>query len=300
MPSQTAPKTRSHAETPEERSLSPDPDVQLKFTLPKEEVKISKFAGKPEELVEAWIHSYVKTTTRLQWSDKARKMNVEFYLTGRASNWYDAKYRDAPPASWKDFCDDFRGKFYTEHYRERISNLLLTCRQRHGESIDAFETRFQELCDEVDMDMSEAVRVDKFIAKLREPMRTSMMSSVLTSWEQAVMIAQKIEDGQPTARTSDSRQESRPRRSPREKTEYRRPRPPDEELRKLRTATDEPICWKCEKPGHVAKFCRARNQGSRFDDKKKQHVAPSKTKQVSLADKIPAEYPKEVLPNPRG
>lgn len=175
----------------------------------------------------------------------------------------------------------------------------MACRQGHSESVEDFARRLRELCNEIDKNMSEEFRVEKFVQKLRPQLGVHVMASKPTTWADAVEIAQALEHRMLTDRTSDSRQETRPR-SPRAKDKHHRQRPPAEDLRKLRTATDEPICWKCEKPGHVARFCREKNPVNRSDTRQKQHTATNKIKQMSNVDRVPDEYPKGFLPNPRG
>jgi hypothetical protein len=153
-------------------------DARTKPTFPKEASQIPKFAGEPEELVNAWLRDYVKTTLRLDWTDADRAKNVEFYLAGTARTWSKHKYRKAPPASWKEFCDDLRQEFCTVGYRKELVGRLAASQQRRDETAARFADRLQDLCDEVDENMDEEMRVEYFVTGLRYQLSVLMMSNV--------------------------------------------------------------------------------------------------------------------------
>jgi hypothetical protein len=195
----------------EEKSRASDPEARVKPVFPKEEIQIPKFAGEPEELVEAWIRDFVRTTMRLRWTDEDRAANVEFYLRDTALDWCKTEYPTAPPDSWKKFCDQLRKYFFIPDYKNQLLSRLVNCSQRNNEPFKDFVRRLRELCDEVDEDMDEETRVNHFINKLRSPLDSHLLSSKLTSWSDAIALARSLEVRHPPARTFDSRQKDRPR-----------------------------------------------------------------------------------------
>jgi len=239
--------------------------AQLPPVVPKAQVEVPEFAAGPNESVDKWIREFVLATRKLRWDDKHRAKNVDVYLTETALRWYNHRYHEAAPTDWESFCADIQTEFRPPNYELQLQRRLNACHQGRSETVEAFAYRLQELCDMVDTGMDENLQIKYFIAGLQGYLAERVFPHQPTDWNGAVRIARLYETGRKlnleSVNTVNSHKSFRSSHSP-IKAEYNEHKKRVERSNSLRTADNQPICWKCKKPGHVAKFCRAKGQRS--------------------------------------
>jgi len=287
------------------------PVAQLSPVVPKIKVEIPEFTSGLEKSVDEWIREFTVATRKLRWDDGYRVTNVDIYLKETALRWYNHKYRNKAPTSWEEFCADIRERFRPPNYEIQLHRRLADCRQSRNEPVETFAFRLQELCDLVNTEMEKELRIKYFLAGLNGYLFERVFPHKPTEWDDAVNTACLYEvsrqGNEQTMATNNSARNNYKSSYIPVKSEYRERTQNNKELNSPRTTTNRPICWKCDKPGHVAKFCRARNPENRPDDQQKQYTIKKEPIQVSSVSLLPdadeekpADHPKGVLPNLRG
>lgn len=239
-----------------------------------------------------FIRSYERAAIANGWDDTYKINYLGTFLEGAANTWYN-KYSLHPAnanKTWKDIGEDFTREFGGENPLQKMKYRLSTRRQQAKEDIRAYFYDLQVLASEVDPNMDDGVFKEYFENGLH-PSYFQMyyvMSGKNTTMQELKTIVHKLselkersqmneltdqttfltlEEG-PRWRQQTTERQHQPwwdRRVANGRYRYSRGfnnrgyggRTTSYRMPNTRTNEGRPICWQCNRAGHLAAFCRS-------------------------------------------
>lgn len=274
-----------------------DQAVQVRELMPI--VVPNKFGGTAKESVTRFLKQFERAAFANQWTEETKLAYLPCYLEGAALDVYDEL--EAEDLTYEDACQRLKEAFQTAQLEEKAFFDLTTRKQRWNEDVQEFISEMVRLCLRVNPTMDEkektqyvlralndkrvvekvALMDNTTVVKLRKNIMKVEMSQRLMNEQGGSPGPSGSSGRQPMDRheTQDQSYEIRKlqeRIKQLETTQGRRNNSnyykypshqnsvePKREIKRERTEDGRVICFSCNRPGHYARNCTAKNDAHR-------------------------------------
>lgn len=235
------PRHRSAGHVTIARDVTPDsPRTTLDAADPFRYFDIGKFTGRDGELARAFLKRFEKLAQKMKWDDDTKALVFAGKLRGQASTWY-AKLPDDVAYDWDKLTQEFTVEYSGKKPGATPVYQFNECKQGTL-SVRSYAEKFRAICTSHDLDLNDQFVKDFFVCGLRPELqafvRINADKSLLTLIQYAAEIEPHLH--------SQPRQREAPRTTP-----Y-----PSDPIRNPRATDGSPICRRCNRAGHIAKYCR--------------------------------------------
>lgn len=256
---------------------------QEEVTIEKEHIQPLRpkyFSGEKWENVNEFIKNYRRTAKANKWSDDTKLLQLPCFLKGAALDWFETIEEDY--TEFEEVIEQLKSIFTNANHEEQLHYRLSTRVQQKGEDVWKYYHEMLRLCKEVSPEMQETEKI-RFVLKGLQPkilekvnlmnnatledLRNNIRKVEATSF---LLGHSSQEPGPSTSTERDeisrlreqiSRLESRLQgRNFSNYTSYKKASQPVQVKKESgRTQDGRVICFNCNKPGHYAKNCFAKN-----------------------------------------
>lgn len=244
-------------------------------------IKLNELVMKPDSFdglkppARRWIDDYERCAKANSWSESVMVTYFPTFLKGRALDWYMAlaQRKISSSSNWPEVRQVFIRHYLGEADRQYIKRQIEHCYQKEKEPVTIFIPRLLRLVMLIEPNKAEEDLVELVKDKLRSSYQEKLATHVITTLDQLNDTCLKIECGMMAARNAASR-ESRegrtenPRNRP-DRFNKNKSKESDDSKRDNRPKGKTPVCFRCEKRGHLSTECRSKTKrdGSELNDK---------------------------------
>lgn len=241
------PRHRSTGHITITRDVTPDsPRITMDAADPFRYFDIGKFTGRDGEVARAFLKRFEKLAQKMKWDNDTKALVFAGKLRGQASTWY-AKLPDDVAFDWDKLTQEFTVEYSGKKPGATPVYQFNECKQGTL-SVRSYAEKFRAICTSHDLDLNDQFVKDFFVCGLRQELQAFVRINADKSLLTLIQYAAEIE---PHIRSSNAQPRQRSEVSPR-----MTPLPPDP-VRNPRATDGSPICRKCNRAGHIAKYCRA-------------------------------------------
>lgn len=209
---------------------------------------IPYYDGKNAASARTFIFRIKKFADLSELNDTEKCYTLMAHLKGTAATWYE-QLPEEEQDSWEDLVTAFKKEFATPRPGASQATVLSKVSQGPSSTADYYDS-FVKICNDNDFDQDDEVFKDFFIVGLRPELQQFARSVEKKTVKKIAKFVAKIEPA-----------------LPRPIAAAKRPAPTAASPAlsasvassgvNMRSADDRPICRKCNRVGHIAKYCRA-------------------------------------------